>query len=218
MRASLKIIFTLFLAVVFLGCSGPQKTTVPPKMMAELNEELGRCQAERKALAREAVSLNEQLDALKKDKPDAKKLESENLALTLKVKELNEQLEKTKKDAAIAAIERKLDAEKPPGASTKRSASLNLSQASAKSKARIKVLSGDGQMSSAKQISASLSSMGYRVAKVDKAGRTDFKRTTVYYAPDVKSDAMDIAGRLNAEARALTWKSEFNIIIVSGRQ
>ena len=60
--------------------------------------------------------------------------------------------------------------------------------------------------------------MGYRVAKVDKAGRSDFKLTTVYYAPDMKSAAMDIAGRLNAEARPLTWKSEFNIIIVSGRQ
>ena len=218
MRASLKTIFTLFLAVVFLGCSGPQKTTVPPQMMAELNDELARCQAERKALAREAVSLNEKLDALKKDNPDAKKLESENLALTLKVKELNEQLEKTKKDAAIAAIERKLGAEKPAGAGTKSSAGLNTSQASAKSKVRIKVLSGDGQVSSTKQISASLSSMGYRVAKVDKAGRTDFKRTTIYYAPEVKSDAMDIAGRLNAEVKALTWKSEFNILIVSGRQ
>lgn len=218
MRVSLKMILTLIPAVALLGCSGPQKTTVPPQMMAELNNELARCQAERKALAREAVSLNEQLDALKKDKPDARKLESENLALTLKVKELNEQLEKTKKDAAITAIERKLGAEQPPKANTKRNPSVNPSQASVKSKARIKVLSGDGQMSSVKQISASLSSMGYRVAKVDKAGRNDFKRTTVYYAPDVKSDAMDIAGRLNAETRALTWKSEFNIIIVSGRQ
>lgn len=214
----LKIIFTLLLAIAFLGCSGPQKTTVPPKMMAELNDEIARCQAERKALAREAVSLNEQLDILKKEKSELKRLESENLALTLKVNELNEQLGKTRKDSAIASIERKLGAESPPGANAKLNAGLSPSRASAKSKARIKVLSGDGKISSVKQISASLSSMGYRVAKTGNAERADFKRTTVYYAPDVKSDAMEIAGRLNAETRALTWKSEFNIIVVSGKQ
>ena len=201
-------VFTVALAAVFiLGCAGPEPSG-PKKMMADLNQELTVCQKERSALAKETLAAQEQLAALKKEEQSGiKRLQNENLSLSLQVKELNEQMARNQKDAAIATLEKKVAAEsKAPAPST------------ATAKARIKVLSGDGQVSSAKQLSAKVSSLGYKVDMVGKADRSTFRGTTVYYMESVKADALKIGKALNATARPLTWKSEFNIIVVSGKK
>ncbi|MCU0679315.1 MAG: BREX-1 system adenine-specific DNA-methyltransferase PglX [Planctomycetes bacterium] len=85
--------------------------------------------------------------------------------------------------------------------------------------ARIKVLTGDGKLASAKQMAETVTAMGYKVEKVDKAPTANFSRHTVFYAPDSRKDADNITKRLggNAVARPLSWPSIFKIIVVVGK-
>ena len=62
--------------------------------------------------------------------------------------------------------------------------------------------------------------MGYRVKLTDRAPRSDFEVTTVYYGTDYRASAETMAKRLGggAVAKPLTWSSSFDIIVVTGRQ
>ncbi len=84
---------------------------------------------------------------------------------------------------------------------------------------RIKVLTGDGKLASATQMAEIVTTMGYKVERVDKAPTASFSRHTVFYAPNSRKDAEDITKRLggNAVARPLSWPSIFNIIVVAGK-
>jgi hypothetical protein len=86
--------------------------------------------------------------------------------------------------------------------------------------ATIKVLAGDGNIASARGLSKQLGKMGYRVKSTDRAPRSDFEVTTVYYGPDHRTTAETMAKRLGggAIARPLTWSSSFDIIVVTGRR
>ncbi|MHB8909536.1 MAG: LytR C-terminal domain-containing protein [Syntrophales bacterium] len=86
--------------------------------------------------------------------------------------------------------------------------------------ATIKVLAGDGDIASARGLAKQLGKMGYRVKLVDRAPRSDFEVTTVYYGADHRAAAETMAKRLGggATARPLTWSSSFDIIVVTGRQ
>jgi Tfp pilus assembly protein PilO len=84
---------------------------------------------------------------------------------------------------------------------------------------RIKVLTGDGKLPSATKMAGVVKAMGYKVEKVDRAPTANFSGHTVFYAPDFRKDAGNIAKRLggNAIARPLSWPSVFNIIVVAGK-
>jgi hypothetical protein len=62
--------------------------------------------------------------------------------------------------------------------------------------------------------------MGYRVKLIDRAPRSDFEVTTVYYGTDHRTAAETIAKKLGggAIAKTLTWSSSFDIIVVTGRK
>jgi hypothetical protein len=85
---------------------------------------------------------------------------------------------------------------------------------------KIKVLAGDGNIASARSLSKRLAKMGYRVKLIDKAPRSDFDATVVYYGTDHRATAETMAKRLGSGAatRPLTWPSDFDIIVVTGRQ
>jgi len=85
---------------------------------------------------------------------------------------------------------------------------------------KIKVLAGDGKMASASGMSKKLRRIGYRVAKVDRAPRSDFKVHTVYYGPSRQQAAMSLVKKLgrSAVARPLNWQSAFDIIVVTGNR
>ena len=85
---------------------------------------------------------------------------------------------------------------------------------------KIKVLSGDGNIASAKGLSKKLGKMGYQVKLIDKAPRSDFDTTIVYYGKDHRAAAETMAKRLGSgtATRPLTWSSDFDIIVVTGRQ
>jgi hypothetical protein len=177
-------------------------------MLRDLKEDLAQCQAEKETLARDAAVVK------KEEQAGIKRLQQENIALTLQVKELQEQLDKSKKDTADVAA-KKAPAEVETKASEAKAPKANDVKAS-KSKTRIKVLWGNGKPASAKKLAAKINSLGYKVEKTGSAARQNYKANMVYYSKDAKPAAQKLARQLKAEARPLTWKSEFNILVVAG--
>ena len=84
---------------------------------------------------------------------------------------------------------------------------------------RLKVLSGNGKISSAQAMSKKLKALGYRVEDTGLASRTNYRVHTVYYAAGYKSQAQRIAAQLGSGtvSSPLTWPSVFNVIVVAGR-
>jgi len=83
---------------------------------------------------------------------------------------------------------------------------------------KIKVLSGNGKISSAKALSGKLTQLGYRVENIGMAPRSDFDVNTVYFAPEYKNEAQQMAARLGGDTiyKLLTWPSVFHMIVVAG--
>jgi hypothetical protein len=82
---------------------------------------------------------------------------------------------------------------------------------------KVKVLSGNGKLPTARQMSKRLIAMGYRVEDIGTATRTDYTVNTIYFATDYKIEAQRLAARLGGEtvAKPLTWSSVFHIIVVA---
>lgn len=85
---------------------------------------------------------------------------------------------------------------------------------------KVKALSGDGNIASAKALAKKLKALGYNVTHIDKAPRKNFRRVTVYYREGLETEAIKIAGKLGPDVmiKPLTWQSVFDIIAVSGRK
>jgi len=83
---------------------------------------------------------------------------------------------------------------------------------------KVKVLSGNGKISSAKAVSKKLAALGYRIENIGKAPRSNFNVSMVYYAPGYQSEAQRMAAHLGSDAvsKPLTWSSTFHIIVVTG--
>ena len=85
---------------------------------------------------------------------------------------------------------------------------------------KIKVLTGDGNIASARNLSTRLGKMGYRVAKIDRAKRSDYQVNTIYFGSGYQAAAKTLVKRLGSgtESKPLTWRSAFNLIVVTGRK
>ena len=83
---------------------------------------------------------------------------------------------------------------------------------------RMKVLSGEGKIDSAKRMAKRLTAMGYKVESVAMAENADYPANTVYFTEKYKKEAKTLASRLgkNTIVKPLTWKSVFNLIVVTG--
>lgn len=209
MGTYLKTVLVLVLVISFGGCATLKKEdTGCRQMLRDVHQDLVQCRGENADLAK----AKEELEVVKKEEQAGIiRLQNENIALALQVKELQDQLDRAKKDTALATVEKKVAAQSAPQSLSKASA-----PAAAKSKNRIKVLYGNGKPAAAKKLSAKLSSLGYTVEKTGRAARPNYRHNMVYYAKNTKPAALKIAKQLKAEAKPLTWKSEFNIIVVAG--
>lgn len=90
-----------------------------------------------------------------------------------------------------------------------------------KRKLRIKVLSGDGDLNSAKEAAKKLRNMGYNIRLIDLAPRPNFSRNTVFFAPKFKNEAKSLAPGLGGAItifKPLSWSSVFDIIVVTGKK
>jgi septal ring factor EnvC (AmiA/AmiB activator) len=87
-------------------------------------------------------------------------------------------------------------------------------------KLKIKILGGDGTLRTANRLAATLKEMGYKIRLTHLAPTSNFTGNTVYYAADFKKDGEDLAARIGggAKAKALTWPSEFDLIVVAGKK
>ncbi len=86
-------------------------------------------------------------------------------------------------------------------------------------KIKIKVLAGDGNIASARNLSKRLSKMGYPVKLIDMAPRSDFQANTIFFGRGYQSAAATLVTRMGKGtiSKPLTWQSVFNIIVVTGR-
>ena len=86
-------------------------------------------------------------------------------------------------------------------------------------KTKIKVLSGDGNLDSAKEMAKKLRNMGYKIEFIDHAPRSSFRRNTVFFAPEFQYEAKRLVSSLggNTIVNPLSWYSVFDLIIVTGK-
>ena len=84
---------------------------------------------------------------------------------------------------------------------------------------KIKVLSGDGQLDSAKIMAKKLKAIGCNVKNIDYAPRSDFLKTRLYFSPKFKNEAKYLSSCLgnNITNEPLSWSSMFDIIVVTGK-
>ena len=82
---------------------------------------------------------------------------------------------------------------------------------------KIMVLSGTGDKKSATAMAQKLKGLGYRVARVDMGRKSDSKVNTVYYKERYLSEAEKLAKEIEGEAKKLSWKSEFELIVITGK-
>lgn len=84
---------------------------------------------------------------------------------------------------------------------------------------RIKVLSGDGDLTSAREMSKRLREKGCTIESIHYASRSNFSRNTVYSKPESQDKAKRLVSCLggNTIYKQLTWPSVFDIIVVTGK-
>ncbi len=210
LRRSLCLIVLLAFVTALAGCLVTQDTYVKKqdesialaKNVAEFDQKNKELAARNESLQAENNDLKKQVavkDALlQKNTEEIAKQEAKQAEMVNEMIRMNTQLEKSKE----VAIEESPAAKK---------------QVDLKS-LRIKVLSGDGEIDSARQMAKRISSMGYKVESVEMADHSDYPANTVYFAPKYKKEAKTLAVKLGRGTivKQLYWKSAFNLIVVTG--
>jgi F0F1-type ATP synthase membrane subunit b/b' len=212
LRRTLCLAALLVLVMALAGCFVTQSTYVKKEEEATA---LSKTVADLEQKNKEATTLNEKLQAensdLKKQaaaKDDQLRRKTEEIARQdAKQVEMGNEIDRMK---AQLAKSKESAIEETPGAAQKKQTGLKA--------IRLKVLSGDGKIDSARRMAKRVESMGYRVEGMGKAQSADYPANTVYFTPKYKKDAKALAKKLGKETivKPLTWKSVFNIIVVTG--
>jgi hypothetical protein len=156
----------------------------------------------------------------------SEKLQAENSDLKKQAAVKDDMLQKkseeiARQDAKQAAMVNEVERMKAQQAKSG-AADIKESPAAGKSSGlksiRMKVLSGEGKIDSAKRMAKRLTAMGYKVESVAMAENADYPANTVYFTEKYKKEAKTLASRLgkNTIVKPLTWKSVFNLIVVTG--
>lgn len=207
---SICLITVLALLMVLSGCVVTQSTY---RMKEEEAETLSKTVAELDQKNKELATQNEKLqtenndlkkqaaakdDLLQKKSEEIARQDAKQAAMVSELDRMKAQLAKSRE----VTIEESPVAKKPAGLKS----------------IRIKVLSGDGKIGSAKKMAKRMTSMGYKVESVGMADHSDYPAITVYSVPKYNKEAKTLAKKLGKETitKPLTWKSVFNIIVVTG--
>lgn len=209
LRRSLCLIALLAVVAVLAGCLATDSSvkkedeaSALSKTVAELdqkNKELAarneKLQAENSDLAKQAAVKD---DLLQKKSEEIAKQDAKQAEMVNEMDRMKAQLAKSRE----VAIEESPAAKKQAGLKS----------------IRLKVLSGDGKIDSARQMAKRITSMGYKVENVGMADNSDYPASTVYFAPKYNKEAKALAKKLGKETitKPLSWKSVFNIIVVTG--
>jgi len=193
-------IFTLVFCLATSGCTALDQSGI------NTTDELQRSKASIAQLNEQMAAVNKELTLLKSDVQKMKEAEAatkgSSVAGETGKKEQVKEVDISKRD------EMKKSADEKQAVEGKETSLKNL---------KVKVLSGNGKLPTAKQMSKRLIAMGYKVADVGTAARTDYKVNTIYFASDYKAEAQRLAVRLGGKtiAKPLTWTSAFHIIVVA---
>jgi len=182
------------------GNSGESKEV--EKIEGNVEQEIARLKAEN-------IDLKQQIAYLKKVSKES-------------LEDVHKELEKVKseRDALIEALTKQSTgtqrhSERILG--TKRDATESSKEGSKDLK--IKILSGDGDLGSARMMAKRLKEMNFEIRLIGHAPRSDFRANTVYYKPQFERQGRLLVSQLgdNTVMKPLTWSSIFDLIIVTGK-
>lgn len=140
------------------------------------------------------------------------RLREESQLLSLQIKELTEENQRIViKNQVLAKKLAELHCRGEPCPTAARKAEKDIGTG------KIKVLSGDGNLRSAREMARRLEKIGYRVRAIDLAPHVSFSRNTVYFAPGFHGAAKGLVSSLGGKAilKPLSWPSIFDLIIVT---
>jgi hypothetical protein len=193
-------IITLVFCLATSGCAGLDISG------RNTTEELQRSKASIAQLNEQMAAVNKELTLLKSEVQKMKEVEAaakdSSVAGETGKKEQVKEVDISKRD------EMKKSADEKQAVEGKVTSLKNL---------KVKVLSGNGKLPTARQMSKKLIGMGYRVEDIGTATRTDYAVNTIYFASDYKTEAQRLAARLGGKtiAKPLTWSSVYHIIVVA---
>lgn len=210
LRRSLCLMFWMVAVMALSGCMVSKSTYV------QKEEEANALAATVSDLERKNKEMAVRSETLQAENDDLKKqiTQKDNL-LQLKSEEIAKQ--DAKQAEMVNEVERMKTRMAKPGEADSRESPAAGKPAGLKS-IRLKVLSGEGKIDSARRMAKRLTAMGYRVENVGMAEGSDYPANTVYFAADYKREAKALASRLGKDTivKPLTWKSVFGIIVVTG--
>lgn len=172
------------------------------------------------ASRREKENLRRQINIARKETPGNN---PEVQTWMAKMKAQNEylftQLNKTKEENQRIRNENRLLASKPgksPRPTEDLSAQSHPSQKNIRG-IKIKVLSGDGNLDSAREMAKKLRKIGYMIKTIHSSQRK-FSRNTIFFAPEFQNEARSLAPSLGGTPvlKPLTWSTIFDLIVVTG--
>jgi len=206
-------IFTLVFCLAISGCAALDFSG------RNTTEELQRSKASIAQLNEQMASVNKDLTLLKSQVQKMKEAEaatkdSSVAGETGTPKEKEAAVSETGKKEQVKEVDISKRDEMKKSADEKQS--VEGKETSPKS-LKIKVLSGNGKLPTARQMSKKLIEMGYRVGDIGTANRADYAVNTIYFASDYKTEAQRLAARLGGKtiAKPLTWSSVYHIIVVA---
>jgi TolA-binding protein len=180
----------------------PEKETVATKMEVEyLQQQIDRLQEENSRIQDE-------------NKSELAQVNAQNEALKEEIELLKQEITKINQEQKVT-ISKKADIKEEGMLSSSDLSKLVKNT----QRVNIKVLAGDGNLVSAKNMFKKLSDMGYRVDSIGSAPRSDFQTTTIYFEPIFQNQAKELALRMgsNVIVKPLSWPSIFDLIVVTGK-
>jgi phage shock protein A len=189
------------------------------KTIKDKENELAQCNSQRATLNQKVETLRVQFQELKSRKDEAARMAMERkppLAEPSIRPEMSQVAVKGKpEETARIGPETKITEAVPKTPGEKKA--IVTKPSTAKS-VKIKVLSGDGKLPSARKMAKRLIKMGYKVQAIDLAPRSNIKKNMVFYSEDCRQEAEQILKRLGGKTviKPLSWPSVFNLIVVTG--
>lgn len=247
-RSLLYSAIILVFCVMYAGCAGPAHTTgalasgsqseverlkqdneSSRRMIGEKQAAIDKMNIEMTNLKDEVEDLKSELDDLTKERQRTGETKQKNIEKTgrgevslkdqkSRLKEETIGVEEKKGDLYISAKE---ETQQEAKTGVEKQAVVQTTPVVKKTvpnMLKIKVLSGNGKITSAKALSEKLTKLGYRIENIGMAPRSNFDVSTIYFAQDYKNEAQQMAAQLGGDTifKPLTWPSVFHMIVVTG--
>ena len=217
-------IFALVFCFTTSGCVSPRYSD------RSAREELRKSKASIDQINEQMSALNKALEALKKEMQQIKEVKQKEDAKAITEEESLTDQEAPVKEKHVAIKENSEEVSVPAPEKKKQIQEADISKKDEVTKTpalqrklidlktpKIKILSGNGKLVPARDMSKKLIGMGYKIEDIGIAARTDFRENTIYYASDYQKEAEQLEARLGGDtvSRPLTWTSVYHIIVVA---